>query len=686
MAKILFLILNTLLFSGSILYIKNTVKPFDLLDTVNKNHPISKEFQDYQRKYGNKDTLTIAINFKRNFLKDPKAILKIDNITQDLEGLSPTFQVSSLTNSTYYTLSNGLFKTKYFFDEKNKRLSFEKNLFKSPLYKNIFWDKTKTISLLYLRSNRGPGDLKKAISYLRSKKEIHLFGHGYFQQIVREEGIKGQILAVPIFVLITFFFFYFVFKSFKVSLASLYIIGLSYSATLVFIIFREGTMSPFGSLALLISFIMALSDLVHYFYFEQKPFKVIRPCFYTSITTMIGLFSLCISDIEPVFNFGLYSGFAVMVSFLSTFFILPQVSKIFNVHPKKSDFLSSWGPQLYNFCSQKKKSILLIFALLTTFFATQMRDIKFKENFLEQFRKGHPFSKDADFFRKKVDFSGTIDVLLLKNRDDLLSAGFMPIEKEIKKQLMKHPSILNVQSVLNIKEDLLFRSQLSKENISVLDQFSIFEPLLPSEADESRLVITLKDQDSDQLKDVVHFINQTFKNNKLFPKIKISGYSKVRFQIMNFLFTTFYGSFFLSLIGIFICFLLLFKSLKLALMGLIPNLLPVIFISGIQGAFGIGVNFYLVVLNCIVLGISVDDTIHFLYHYDQEKTKLSEFLPTIAPPLCMTTFLLCILLPFFYLSAFLSFAQVSLFLCGGFLTALVADLVLLPSLLLAKKS
>ncbi|MDC0254222.1 hypothetical protein OAK75_04945 [Bacteriovoracales bacterium] len=686
MAKILFLILNTLLFSGSILYIKNTVKPFDLLDTVNKNHPISKEFQDYQRKYGNKDTLTIAINFKRNFLKDPKAILKIDNITQDLEGLSPTFQVSSLTNATYYTLSNGLFKTKYFFDEKNQKLSFEKNLFKSPLYKNIFWDKTKTISLIYLRSNRGPGDLKKAISYLRSKKEIHLFGHGYFQQIVREEGIKGQILAVPIFVLITFFFFYFVFKSFKVSLSSLYIIGLSYSATLVFIIFREGTMSPFGSLALLISFIMALSDLVHYFYFKQKPFKVIRPCFYTSITTMIGLFSLCISDIEPVFNFGLYSGFAVMVSFLSTFFILPQVSKIFNVHPKKSDFLFSWGANIYNFCSKKKTPILLLFALLTTFFATQMRDIKFKENFLEQFRKGHSFSKDADFFRKKVDFSGTIDILLLKNRDDLLSPGFMPIEKEIKKQLMKHPSILNVQSVLNIKEDLLFRSQLSKENISVLDQFSIFEPLLPSEADESRLVITLKDQDSDQLKDVVHFINQTFQNNKLFPKIKISGYSKVRFQIMNFLFTTFYGSFFLSLIGIFICFLFLFKSLKLALIGLIPNLLPVIFISGIQGAFGIGVNFYLVVLNCIVLGISVDDTIHFLYHYDQEKTKLSEFLPTIAPPLCMTTFLLCILLPFFYLSAFLSFAQVSLFLCGGFLTALVADLILLPSLLLAKKS
>ena len=112
MAKLIFFILNALLLSGSFLYIKNTVTPFDLLDTVNNDHPIAKEFRNYQRKYGNKETLTIAINFKRNFLKDPKAILKIDTITKDLQELSPTFQVSSITNSTYYTLSKGLFKTK----------------------------------------------------------------------------------------------------------------------------------------------------------------------------------------------------------------------------------------------------------------------------------------------------------------------------------------------------------------------------------------------------------------------------------------------------------------------------------------------------------------------------------------------------------------------------------------------
>lgn len=154
---------------------------------------------------------------------------------------------------------------------------------------------------------------------------------------------------------------------------------------------------------------------------------------------------------------------------------------------------------------------------------------------------------------------------------------------------------------------------------------------------------------------------------------------------MNFLFKTFYGSLFLSFAGIFICFLFLFRSFKLALLGMLPNIIPVFIISGLQGFLGIGVNFYLVLLNCIVLGLSVDDTIHFLYHYDQHKSDLKHFLPIISPPLIMTTLLLCTLFTLFTISAFISFSQVALFLCMAFLIALLADLLLLPSLLLLKR-
>jgi predicted RND superfamily exporter protein len=693
MKKLIFIFTNILLLFGAVIFVKRSINPFDLLNAINENHPIYQEFQEFQRKYGNKETLTVALDFKKKFLKDSSAIFKIEKISNDIKNLSPQIKVNSLTSSSYYTLSKGLFKLKYFFDEKKKSLQFPENLFHSPLYKNIFWDKTKQIALLYLQTKRGPSELKMAINYLNKIKdpsfEIHLFGHGYFQHVVREESLRGQLYAIPLFIFITFSFFRFVFKSHKVALAALYIIGISYISTLMLAIFKEGTISPFGSLALLISFVMGVTDLIHYFYFPKKSasFKIITPCFYTSLTTIVGLLSLCISQIKPVFNFGIFGAFAVFISFMATFFILPFVIKLFNIAPEKPLFLSRSGLSLYQICVRKKGWIILVFSLLIIFFTQQIKKITFKENFLNQIKKTHQFSRSANFFREKLQFSGTLDLLLFQKREQFFSPDFFKIEKDIKNDLLKHPSIINVHSLLNIKEDLQLRSELSKQNINILEQFSFFDNFLPPGSDEARIVITLKDQDSQQLKSIFHFINKTFKQKKYarFVSVKVGGYSKVRYQIMNFLFKTFYGSLFLSFGGIFICFLFLFRSFKLALLGMLPNIIPVFIISGLQGFLGIGVNFYLVLLNCIVLGLSVDDTIHFLYHYDQHKSDLKHFLPIISPPLIMTTLLLCTLFTLFTISAFISFSQVALFLCMAFLIALLADLLLLPSLLLLKR-
>ena len=115
---------------------------------------------------------------------------------------------------------------------------------------------------------------------------------------------------------------------------------------------------------------------------------------------------------------------------------------------------------------------------------------------------------------------------------------------------------------------------------------------------------------------------------------------------------------------------------------MLPNIIPVIIISGLQGAFDIGINFYLVILNCLILGISVDDTIHFLYHFSQPSQSLRRVLSSITPPLFLTTFILCLLFPLFSLSSFISFSQVALFLCVAFISALITDLIFLPSIFL----
>ena len=287
--------------------------------------------------------------------------------------------------------------------------------------------------------------------------------------------------------------------------------------------------------------------------------NIFKPCFFTSLTTSIGLFSLCLSDIKPVFNFGLYGGFAVIISFLSTFFLLPKLINIFPVYFKKSEKnefsnskLNQLGLIIYKFVVLYKKPFLCLFTFLILTSLFYVQNISFKENFLKQLQNGHPFSKSAHFFKERLKFSGQIDLILIQKRDYFLKPEIESWEKSLREKLLAHPLVEKVLGLTAFKEDLQQRSKLSLENLQILDQFSFFEKLLPSSSDESRVLLNINSQDSDDLKGFIQFVENNLKNP--YFEIKIDGYSKVRYTIMKFLFSTFYGSFLLSFLGIFLVF------------------------------------------------------------------------------------------------------------------------------------
>ena len=694
MKKISFIVINIIFLIGSSYFIKSRFSPFNLLDSISKDHPIYKSFLEFQRKYGNENKVFIAFSFEKNFMKQPKYLKFVHQLTEEINRSFPEVKAASITNQSFFTIDQNRFKAHFYFDEEEAKLKIPNSVRSSPFFENAFWNQSEKITwiALDLKKTR-PKELKNLIQFLKKIKRpknstYHIFGHSYFQHVVREESIKGQIIAIPLFTLITFLFFKIYFSSYKIACLSLYIIFFSYFLTFLFIIYWEGTLSPFGGLALLISFMMSLSDLIHYFYFLQKNGKhqVIKPCFFTSLTTTIGLFSLCLSDIKPVFNFGLYSGLAVMVSFFATFYLLPVLNKIFHLssaipnRKKPQEVIHNFGGKIFEAVSNFRRTFFGIFIILLAVSFFFIQKISFKENFLKQLKDDHPFSKSALFFKNHLNFAGQVDLILIQKRDFFLKPEINEWEVFLKEKLNKHPLISKIHGLTELKEDLKKRSQLTLDHLKIMDQFSLLENFLPSSSDESRVILHIKSQDSDDLNELFQFIESSLKNP--YFTIKIDGYSKVRYTIMKFLFSTFYGSFFFSFIGIFIVFLILFRSFKLALIGMIPNILPVLIISGLQGALNIGINFYLVILNCLVLGISVDDTIHFLYHFTQQNQDLKKVLSSITPPLFLTTLVLCLLFPLFSVSSFVSFGQVALFLCVAFITALLSDLIFLPSIIL----
>ena len=266
MKKIFFLFINIIFLISSSYFIKTRFSPFNLLDSISKSHPIYKSFLEFQRKYGHENKLFIALSFEKKFIGEKKYLKFIHSLTKDINRNFPKFKAASITNQGHFSLNKNKFKTHFYFDEIENKVNIPDSVRSSPFFKNTFWSQSEKVTWITLDLNKTrPKELEKLTTFLKEynrpqNTEYHLFGHSYFQHVVREESIKGQMTAIPLFTLITFLFFKIYFSSYKVSLISLYIIFLSYLITFIFIIYWEGTLSPFGGLALLISFMMSLSD------------------------------------------------------------------------------------------------------------------------------------------------------------------------------------------------------------------------------------------------------------------------------------------------------------------------------------------------------------------------------------------------------------------------------------------
>ena len=84
------------------------------------------------------------------------------------------------------------------------------------------------------------------------------------------------------------------------------------------------------------------------------------------------------------------------------------------------------------------------------------------------------------------------------------------------------------------------------------------------------------------------------------------------------------------MIGIFIMFCILFKNIKLSLIGVVPNFLAAFFILGIIGLLNIPLDMMTITIAAITIGIAVDNSIHYIYRFKEEFKKLKNYEKTIS--------------------------------------------------------
>ena len=220
----------------------------------------------------------------------------------------------------------------------------------------------------------------------------------------------------------------------------------------------------------------------------------------------------------------------------------------------------------------------------------------------------------------------------------------------------------------------------------------IIKPYISIEDNEARISMRILDSKKDlRRKELIERINYDLKNkfNLDSEDFKLAGVLIIFNNLLQSLFDSQIKTLGIVMIGIFMMFLILFKNVKLSLIGVVPNFIAAFFILGIIGLLGIPLDMMTITIAAITIGIAVDNSIHYIYRFKEEYNNLNNYNEEIANnchqsvgrAIISTSFTIIFGFSILVLSNFIPTIYFGVFTGLAMFTALFLVLTLLPNLL-----
>ncbi len=445
------------------------------------------------------------------------------------------------------------------------------------------------------------------------------------------------------------------------------------------------------------------------------------PCLFTSITTGIGFGSLSTSSMAALRDFGLTIGLGTLTVFFSTFTVLIVFLTLFGKRTEKK-FKKSYAVKSHRireFILQKiaslsinyYKQILVFFIIFTGILIYGASKIEVNTSWLDMLGDKVKMAQDVKLIDKTMGSTGSFEIVLdSKKPDGIKTEKFLKTLEKIQEYADSQEYIVNKSfSVVDIIKDVscsmnnnnkkFYKLPATDDRIAqylLLYEFSggkELEKLVGADLSSARLTTYVKAADSKVSMQYYDDLNSYI--SSILPEsyeYKITGHSHMDVSSANLMTETMTRS--LSLASIVICLVMIivFRSFKIGLISMVPNLFPVLFALGFLGLSGIWLSNITATVGCIVIGLAVDDTIHFISRYRMEferirnyKKALEATMSGVGHALFITTAILVIGFGVFMVSQMNAFIHAGLLNSICLFMALVADFFLAPALIMVFK-
>ena len=461
--------------------------------------------------------------------------------------------------------------------------------------------------------------------------------------------------------------------------------------------------------------------------------KMFWPILYTALTTIIAFLSLIFSEIKPIIDFGWMMTLGLITSFIITFTLLPA---LINFVPKENISLKEYKEsKITNFLSKisqsNQKLIFTITGIVIIISFIGISRLEVENSFINYFSKKTEIYKGMKLIDEKLGGTTPLEVILkfpkkedLKN-DEVKEDDFEDWDNESENDDEKYwftkdkidkiasvhnyldglpqiGKVLSFSSIIDVATALNNNKPLGTLEMGVLYtkipeniKTEIIDPYISIKDNEARISLRIIDsQENLRRNDLIKKINYDLENKIGLDEkeYKLAGVLILFNNLLQSLFKSQILTLGLVMIGIFIMFLILFRNIKLSLIGVVPNFIAAFFILGIIGLLGIPLDMMTITIAAITIGIAVDNSIHYIYRFKEEfniskdyKTTINTCHSTVGKAILNTSITIVFGFSILVLSKFIPTIYFGVFTGLAMLLAMISVLTLLPSLILSMK-
>lgn len=745
-----FILITTLFWLFKAQNLKFTFKEANLLPDYHQENIIYNEFTSHFGDEGN----SIVIGIKDSILSSKEKLFAWNNLTKKLSSFSEIEYSISLNDLKILKKNEDSIRFDFIpliNDDSFEKIDLDsiKNKLKNelPFYKNLVYnDENETFrSILIMQNNiintnsRKNFILQKFIPIVeRFEKsnniDVKISGMPYVRTLNAENILNEMKFFVFIAILVTALIFFLFFKSIKATVISILVV-------LIGVIWALGTIGllqyEITVLTALIPPLIIVIGIPNCIYLinkyqqeilnhgnqikslERVIVKIGKATLITNLTTASGFATFILTNSKLLKEFGVIASLNVMGIFIISLIIIPIYFSYFSIPQKKhlnhleSKSINSLLNWMENKIKYNKKIIYSVSFTLLIICSYGISQIKISGNLLEDMPNKKNFFKDIVFFNDY--FNGIVPLEILINTGKKNGVKNLTSLKKIEKLKSVINTIPELSRPISIVDVVKYSKQTfyngnpnffkipSRQENNFISQYvknsKSDSKILNSYSDKSsqyaRVTTYMKDISTERMYEIEKILKQSI--NEIFPNkrysVKLTGKSILflkgtEFLVKNLIFSLCIAIF---LIAIFMAFM--FKSVKMIVISLIPNLLPLVFTAGAMGFLGITLRPSTILVFTIAFGISVDDTIHFLAKYRQElwdnKFDVTKSVFKSLKETGVSMYYTSIVL-FFGFSVFLTSDFGGTIALGGLvsltlLLAMLTNLLLLPSLLISFK-